>query len=153
MFGFGKGRINITVQKTNYTPGDTISGNIVLTLKKPVQAREVSISLIGTAWVTTYAGTTTSSGVGITFGEGITFGGRRSSSSWKEHKRIYDFKQHLDSEKQYSGDEEYRFELKVPADILSMRPEMTGRIKWCLLAEVDIPRGPDISKKADITIG
>lgn len=47
MFGFGKGKINMTVQKTNYAPGDTISGNVALTLKNPVQAREVSISLIG----------------------------------------------------------------------------------------------------------
>jgi hypothetical protein len=152
MFGFGRGRIDITVQKTNYAPGDTISGNVALTLKKPVQAREVSISLIGTAWVTTYSGTTTSSGVGIG-GGGITLGGRRSSSSWKEHKRIYDFKQQLDGEKEYSGGREYPFELKIPADILSMKPQMTGRISWCLLAKLDIPRGQDVSKKVDVTIG
>jgi sporulation-control protein spo0M len=153
MFGFGKGKINITVQKNNYAPGDTISGNVVLTLKKPVQARDVSISLIGTAWVTTYSGTTTSSGLDITVGGDIGFGSRRSSSSWKEHKRIYDFKQQLDREREYSGGREYPFEMKIPADILSMRPEMTGRIKWYLLAKLDIPRGQDISKKLDVTIG
>jgi hypothetical protein len=153
MFGLGKGNINITVQKTDYAPGDTISGNVVLTLKKPVQAREVSISLIGTAWVTTYSGTTTSSGLGITGGGGITFGGRRSSSSWNERKRVYDFKQQLDSEKEYSGGREYPFELKIPADILGMNPEMTGRIKWSLLAKLDIPRGQDISKNVEVTIG
>ncbi len=81
MFGFGKGKINTSVQKTNYAPGDTISRNVALTLKKPVQAREMSMFLIGTAWVTTYSGTTTSSGVGIKGGEGITLGARRSSSS------------------------------------------------------------------------
>jgi hypothetical protein len=151
MFGFGKGKIGIAIQKTNYAPGDTVSGNVALTLKKPVQAREVSISLIGTAWVTTYSGTTTSSGVGIG-GGGITLGGRRSSSSWKEHKRIYDFKQQLDTEREYSGGREYRFEMKIPADILSMRPQMTGRIKWYLLAKLDIPRGQDISKKLEVTI-
>ena len=58
MFG-RKGRIDVAIQKTNYAPGDTISGNVTLTLKKPVEAREVSISLIGTAWVTTYSGTRT----------------------------------------------------------------------------------------------
>jgi hypothetical protein len=47
MFGFGKGKINISIQKTYYAPGDLISGNVALTLKKPVKAREVSISLIG----------------------------------------------------------------------------------------------------------
>jgi hypothetical protein len=44
---FGKGKINIALQKTHYAPGDIISGNVALTLKKPVKAREVSISLIG----------------------------------------------------------------------------------------------------------
>ena len=44
---FGKGKINIALQRTNYAPGDTISGNAVLALKKPVKARGVSISLIG----------------------------------------------------------------------------------------------------------
>jgi len=152
MFG-RKGKIDIAIQKTNYTPGDIISGNVALTLKRPVKATEVSISLIGTAWVTTYSGTTTSSGVGITRGAGITLGGGKSSSSWKERKRIYDFKQQLDSEKEYSGGREYRFEIKIPADILNMGTQMTGRIKWYLSAKLDIPGGLDISKKVDITIG
>jgi hypothetical protein len=150
---FGKGKINVTIQRTNYAPGDIISGDVALTLKKPVKAREVSISLIGTAWVTTYSGTTTSSGVGVTGGAGITLGMQKSSSSWREHKRIYDFKQQLDSEKEYSGGPEYYcFEIKIPADILSMRPQMTGRIKWYLLAKLDIPGGLDISKKVEVTI-
>jgi hypothetical protein len=168
MFGFGKGKIDIIIQKTNYAPGDIISGNVALTLKKPVKAKELSISLIGTAWVTTYS-ETTSSGPGIMRGEGIIVvkeGWGKSSlySSSKQHKRIYDFKQQLDSEKEYSEGREYRFEIKIPADILSMRPQMTGRIKtgrikWYLLAKLDIPLIPHIplglgiSKKVDITIG
>ena len=46
-FGFGKGKIDVTILKTYYAPGDIISGNVALTLKKPVKMREVSISLIG----------------------------------------------------------------------------------------------------------
>ena len=92
--------------------------------------------------------------------------------------RIYDFKQQLDSEKEYSQGGEYRFEIKIPADTLSMQPQisemegrlgqvlkvaqtaatMTGaipfrRIKWYLLAKLDVPGGFDVSKKVDITIG
>src|SRR4030043_1494025 len=44
---FGKGRIDIIIPKTSFSPGDTISGNVVLAMKKPVKAREVNISLIG----------------------------------------------------------------------------------------------------------
>jgi hypothetical protein len=77
MFGFDKGKINITIQKTNYAPGDTISGNVALTLKKPVKAKEVSISLIGEEVTTGGGGTvgwggarTSSSGAGVMGGGG-----------------------------------------------------------------------------------
>jgi len=158
---FGKGKINISIQRTNYAPGDTISGNVALTLKKPVKAREVSISLIGEQ-------TTTRGG-------GLIGGGQKSATT--ERFRIYDFKQQLDSEKEYGQGREYRFEIKIPADILSMRPQMPGvegklgqtlkvaqaaaamtgaipfqRTKWYLLAKLDIPGGLDIKKKADVTI-
>jgi hypothetical protein len=92
--------------------------------------------------------------------------------------RIYDFKLQLDSEKEYSEGREYRFEIKIPADVLGMRPQMseqegklgqvlkvaqtaaaiTGaipsrRLKWYLSAKLDVPGGLDISKKVDVTIG
>ena len=162
MFGLGKGKINITIQRTNYAPGDTISGNVVLTLKKPVKAREVSISLIGEQKNTRVGGMT----------------GSKDMSTTTQRIRIYDFKQQLDSEKEYNQGREYHFEIKIPADILSIRPQMpelggklgqglkvaqaaaamTGaipfqRTKWLLLAKLDIPGGLDIKKKADVTIG
>jgi len=165
---FGKGKINIAIQKTYYAPGDIISGNIALTLKKPVKAREVSISLIGE-----HKTTQTTPQVGGTMG-----GGGMSMSTTTKTVRIYDFKQQLDSEKEYSQELEYHFEIKIPADTLSMSPQMSGqegklgqvlkvaqtaaamtgaipfqRIKWYLLAKLDIPGGLDISKKIDITIG
>jgi hypothetical protein len=174
MFG-SKGKIDISIQKTNYAPGDTISGNVALTLKMPVEAREMSISLIGEQLITH---TQDISRRGIVMGgegmsggimrpmmssrrgsEGITIGTRSQKSTMTERVHVYDFKQQLDSEKEYSGGQEYYFfEMKIPADILSMRPQMTGAapsspIKWYLLAKLDIPRGLDISKKVDITIG
>ena len=165
---FGKGKINIALQKTHYAPGDIISGDVALTLKKLVKAREVSISLIGEHKITE-----------TTPRVGGPMGGRgMSMSTTTKTVRIYDFKQQLDSEKEYSQGGEYRFEIKIPADTLSMRPQvsevegklgqvlkvaqtaaaMTGaipfqRIKWYLLAKLDIPGRPDISKKVDITIG
>jgi hypothetical protein len=176
---FGKGKINIAIQKTNYAPGDTISGNVALTLKKPVNAREVSISLIGEQ-ITRGGEGTVRWGGGSTWGTqgGGTMGGRGSTTP----ERIYDFKQQLDSEKEYSEGREYHFEIKIPADILGMRPQPEGkldqvlkvaqtvaaitdafsespiqrihqRIQWYLLAKLDIPGGLDISKKVDVTIG
>ncbi|MGB5926440.1 MAG: hypothetical protein WBH01_10230 [Dehalococcoidia bacterium] len=163
---FGKGKINIAIQKSHYAPGDIISGDVALTLKKPVKAREVSISLIGE-----HKATQTTPGIGGPMG-----GGGMSMSTTTKTVRIYDFKQQLDSEKEYSQGREYHFEMKIPADTMSMRPlmpegklgqvlnvaqtaaAMTGvipfqRIKWYLLAKLDIPGGFDVSKKVDITIG
>jgi hypothetical protein len=100
-------------------------------------------------------------------------GGREDSPTIA---RIYDFKQQLDSEKEYSQGGEYRFEIKIPADILGIGPQrpegtlgqplkvaqtvatLTGatprrRLQWYLLAKLDIPGGLDVSKKVDITIG
>lgn len=159
---FGKGKINIVIPKTHFTSGDTISGNVALTLKKPVKAREVSISLIGEQKNTRVGG----------------MPGSQGTSTTTQRIRIYDFKQQLDSEKDYSQGKEYHFEIKIPADILSTRPQMpelggklgqglkvaqaaaamTGAIpfqqtKWYLLAKLDIPGGLDIKKTADITIG
>jgi len=167
MFG-RKGKIDIAIQKFNYAPGDTVSGNVVLELKAPVKAREVSISLIGEQWVVSRH---EESSRGISLG-GI--GGRHSKSTSKQKVRVYDFKQLLDSEKEYADEREYRFEIKIPADIPQIpKPEGEVRraskiaqavaavtnltrpspIKWYLLAKLDIPRGLDISKKVEITIG
>ena len=99
---FGKGKIDITITKTNFAPGDKISGNVVLTLKKPVKAREASISLVGE--------------------QTTTRGGITSTEQSKSTQRIYDFKHKLDGEKEYSGEVKYDFEIKLPADILSRQP-------------------------------
>jgi len=159
---FGKGKINITLQGTGYAPGDIISGNVSLALKKTVKAREVSISLIGEQKITQRKAMT----------------GNQEMSTTTQRIRIYDFKQQLDSEKEYSQGQEYPFKIKIPADILSAKPgmpelggklgqglkiaqaaaAMTGAIplqqtRWYLLAKLDIPGGMDVNKKADITIG
>ena len=159
---FGKGKINIAIQRTGYAPGDTISGNVALTLKKPVRARGVSISLIGEQKDTRVGSMT----------------GSKDISTTTQRICIYDFKQQLDTEKEYSQGQEYCFEIKIPADILSTKPQMpevggklgqglkvaqsvaamTGVIplrqtRWYLLARLDIPGGMDIKKTADITIG
>lgn len=150
---FGKGKIDIIIPKTNFAPGDKISGNVVLTLKKPVKAREASISLIGE--------------------QTTTRGGTTSKEQSKSTQRIYDFKHKLDGEKEYDKEAKYDFEIKLPADILSRQPQMpqvSGALgqglkiaqaitgigvwsNWYLLARLDVPGGIDINKKVQITIG
>jgi len=158
---FGKGKIEIAIPKTDYAPGDVIVGQVALTLKKPVKADEVSISLIGEQ-------TITRSG---------SMGAGKQRTTTTQNIRIYDFKQKLDSAKEYSGGSDYKFKIKIPADILVGKPQMpeledtleqglkiaqaaaafmgaisVQRTKWYLLAKLDIPGGLDIKDKADITI-
>ena len=134
---FGKEKIDISIQKTNYAPGDTISGNVALTLKKPVKAKELSISLIGEQWITDKHSETN-----ISF-----FDPEVSSSSSYRKIRIYDFKLSLDSEKEYTEGREYRFDIKIQGDI------QPSPIKWYLLAKLDISSALEISKRVNITIG
>jgi hypothetical protein len=178
MFG-SKGRIDIAIQKSNYVPGDTISGNVALVLKKPANAREMSISLIGEQMMTNTQDITRK---GLIMGdgamragamrpmmrsrssrrgwgsEGMMIGTRSEKSTTTDRVRVYDFKQQLDGEKEYSQGREYHFEMKIPPDIVSTGPQATGAtqsypVKWYLLAKLDIPGGLDVSKKVDITIG
>jgi hypothetical protein len=176
MFG-SKGKIDIVIQKYNYAPGDNISGNVALLLRKPVNAREMSISLVGEQLITNtqdirrkglimddeeMSGSRMGSMMGSSSrrwgSEGMMIGTRREKSTTTDRVRVYNFKQQLDSEKEYSqGQEYYFFEIKIPKDILGTRPEVTSLapsypIKWYLLAKLDIPGRPDISRKVDITI-
>jgi hypothetical protein len=164
VFGLGKGSVTVSIQKFSYLPGDTISGSVSLTVKKPVKAREMSISLIGERKVTRRVKSSSGSG----------------TTTQVQTTRVYDFKQPLDGEKEYTGPADYPFQIKIPADILgiSSPPQMpdmpdglatgikiaqqfaamTGAMpashtKWFLLAKLDIPGGMDISKTADITLG
>ena len=88
--------------------------------------------------------------------------------------RVYDFKQLIDGEGEYTEKREYHFEIRIPPDI-ARTPKPEGEvhraskiaqavaavtdltrpspIKWYLLAKLDIPRGLDIGKKVEITIG
>ncbi|HEX7364649.1 MAG TPA: hypothetical protein VF366_05745 [Dehalococcoidia bacterium] len=159
---FGKGKIQVTIPGTDFAPGDSISGEVVLTLKKPVKANGVSVSLIGEQKVT-HAGS-------------MGPGGRRTTTT--ENIRIYDFTQKLDNAGEYSKGRDYKFKIKIPSDILSAKPQIpemedtlgqglkiaqaaaallgaisAQRTKWYLLAKLDIPGGLDISEKTDITIG
>jgi len=149
---FDKGKIEVAIAKTHFAPGDTISGKVTLTIKKPVAAKELGVWLIGER-------TTTSGG-------GLAGGDRKT-----EKQRVYNFKVSLDGEKEYDKGGEYPFEIKIPADILNIGgPQLGGAAgqaikiaqvvtgggsstRWHLQAKLDIPRGIDVKKDVDITIG
>lgn len=152
MFGFGKGKIEIKINKFNFSPGETLEGTVTLKLKKPIRAKKLTISLIGERKDTQAY---------------MSSGSRRSSSSTV---RMFDFQQPLDGEKEYSIQPvEYSFKIKIPPGILSQQAMPKGAIgtavkamqlvsgkitsiKWYLLADLDIPKGFDVTKKVQINI-
>ena len=151
----GKGKIDIAIPKTNFNPGEVISGIATLTMKKTAKARRFTISLIGEQKIIERVGTSRSS----------------------RKVRIYEFEQQLDGEKEYKEGGVYPFEIKIPEDVLEQqkKPQMpqlegklgtalsiaqsfagmgiTKRTSWYLIARLDIPWGTDIKERVQITIG
>ena len=151
VFGFGKGKIEVFLEKYNFSPGETIKGRISLKLKKPTKAKALKVGLIGEKATTKY---------GRTSGKGM------STSRSKTY--FYNFEMPLDGEKEYL-EGEYNFEIKIPANVLQT-PSPGGavgdivkgiqllsgkdvRVSWYIIAKLDIPSGFDVSKKVQVNIG
>jgi hypothetical protein len=146
VFGFGKKEIEVTLDGYNYSPGETVTGKVAVNLKKPVEARQLKVSLIG-------IGKRTSLGMNV---------------SSRQTSQIFDFKMPLDGEKTYTSGE-YSFKIKIPANMLQSPPDgIVGKaiktmqilsgswtnISWYIQAALDRPGKPDVSsKKVQINIG
>ena len=147
MFGFGKGKIEIQLDKYNYSPGETIQGNITLDLKKQLKARGVFVTLYGEKKVRQMSSTTQGTSI----------------------QRVFEFKQPLDKAGEYPPTlKNYTFHIKIPSNILSgQAPEgvlgnivkaaqflggSSAMIQWYIDARIDIPMGIDVSRRVQINI-
>jgi hypothetical protein len=155
IFGFGKGKIEIFLEKFNFSPGETIKGKVLLQLKEPIFAKQLKIGLFGLKITT----------------RRVTLRGTPTTETKKEF--IYKFEMPLDGEKEYLKGE-YPFEIKIPSDIFTTPPQIsegalgaviktmqmlsslsgiTSRVEWYLEVSLCIPKGFDIKKKVNINIG
>lgn len=105
MLGIFKGKAELTLNKYQFAPGETIEGQFKFTLDKPQVARSVGVSFYGLQQTTQMTG------------------GRRSTRTTK----IFDFTQPLDGEKEYpAGESVYPFTLRVPENLnMAQTPEGT----------------------------
>jgi sporulation-control protein spo0M len=158
---FGRGKIEIEIQKMRYVPGDTISGAVTLTLNKPLKAREMTLSLIGeykTIVTDRVIGPVPLQRKGNVGSLGV--GGRMLQSDEvrkiapihyyersTKNVQIYGFKEQLDGEIEYNQTRRYQFQIKITADMPT-----SSVVNWYLLAKLDIPHGRDITQKTPITI-
>jgi len=150
MFGFGKEKINLIIDKYNFSPGDTIKGKIILELKKPTHAKAVKACLTGEKTIT----------------ETRMVNGRTNINN--KNVTVFNFEMPLDGEKDYTNGE-YEFEIKVPTtlaqpslpqgvagDMIKTIQILAGKesnVKWHVIAKLDVPMGFDVSKKVQINIG
>lgn len=145
---FGKGSAEIRLDKYEFSPGETIKGNVKFTLKKVVHAKAVNIRLVGER-------------------KQSNFGSQRKTFGNKGY--VFDFIKPLDMEKDYSGEFSYDFEINIPSNVLnqlSLGDGVAGTliksaqilsgtntyINWYVTAYLDIPAGIDVSKKVQINI-
>jgi len=155
---FGGEKITLTLEKYDYRPGDTVKGTIKLNLKKPVQARKLTVAFIGKK----IQHQSSASVAGIAMGSS----GRRGSSH--SSQIVYNFDMPLDGEKEYHK-QEYPFEMKIPSDLLQNAPKLEGkmgttvkalqvlggvstRIDWYVKAELDVPMKIDVKKSQKIVL-
>ena len=125
-----------------------MEGVVELKLKKPTLAKELSIAIIGEEKTSQ-----------------TTHRGQSSRTA-----KVFDFKQPLDGEKEYSADQQltYPFQIKLPDDLLTRRGQLEGglgkvlkvaqaisgtrsRITWHLIARLAVS-GFDITKKLQVNI-
>ncbi|MBU0636020.1 hypothetical protein KKE06_03270 [Candidatus Micrarchaeota archaeon] len=153
VFGFGGGKIEIKTEKLNYAPGETISGTVFLKVNKPKKAKRVYIEFYGEQTQTQ---------------RGLRMGGKTSFSSKSQTKKIFSLLTYLDGEKEYLGEKEYSFQIKLPSELVPQKPEgalgevvsaaqflggIPSQPKWYLKANLDISGGLDISKRIQLNVG
>lgn len=153
IFGLGKGKIRIDLDKSDFSPGETIKGKVSLEIKKSIPARQLKVTLVG---------------IRITTQQIIT---QKGPTTKTKRSTIHHSENSLAEEKQYFKGE-YPFKIKIPADILQKSStskgvlgilskaaevlkgvtETSSRIEWHLEASLDIPKAFDIKKRVQINI-
>ncbi|MFH1664242.1 MAG: hypothetical protein ABH986_05580 [archaeon] len=155
MFGFGKGKIELVLEKYNFKQGETIKGKVSVKMNKPTKAKELRVLFAGEK-------TTSSSSV--------SFGSTRDNTKKTKKVFVHRFEMPLDGEKEYTQGE-YPFEIAIPAGILEAGGSLpegaagtaiktiqflsgsSSRIQWFVEAKLDIEKSFDVSKKVQINVG
>jgi len=156
IFEFLRGKIDIVLEKFDFSPGETIKGKAVINLKKPIKAKGLKIGFYGIKIIK----------------EKVT--SERGTPTTRTRKEIiHKFEISLGGEKEYLKGE-YPFEIKIPENVpaqpkipkegilsvlikgtkvLSEAMGVSFRIQWYLETTLEIPMAFDMKKKIFINIG
>lgn len=160
---FKKNQMLLTLEKYAYAPGEIIKGSVGLKLKRPTQARKLSVALIG---------------LRIVHEGGMAVGPLRVGNQGPQTHvyTIYNFAIPLDGENTYFN-ELYPFEIKIPSDILqsaqqNLHSTLSGlghtleeiakvmeqfslsdsRVEWSVEAKLDVPLKVDVCTSQKIVL-
>ncbi len=154
VFGIGEGRMDVTLDKVNYSPGDKIKGTVKLQLNSPKKARELGVRFWGERSVRT---------------KSQTFDSASHKSVERPTSRkdiVYEFKLTLGGEKEYTSGE-YQFEITVPkmpeppkleglaADIVGIAEGLgaaPSQVRWYVSATLNLPISLDINKTVQLSV-
>lgn len=152
MFGLGKGKIELFLDKVNYTPGETINGRLVLKLNKPLESRELRVSFYGLKKET----------------QNKYNSQQKRNVTSTHYITVYEFRVSLGAQSEYYQGE-YLFSIKIPEDLipqnqgtalkvlnvvskgLNFLSGRSERVSWYVKATLDVP-GLDLNKTIQITI-
>ncbi len=113
---FSKGTMEIQLKKYNYNPGEEIEGTLRVSLKKPMQGKELTISLIGKQ-TERYM---TTSGL-------VSSNQRKSVGSKSSTQTVHKYKQPVSGSQEYHKNE-FNFTVFIPPDILDKAAEDEHKI-------------------------
>jgi hypothetical protein len=151
--GIGVGTIGIDLAKHTFSPGDTITGTVRLSLTEDTDAKRLVVALLGTRDKLDY---------------GKDASGRRVQQRHTE--TVFEHERELDGARSYRAGE-YSFELTVPDDAATANRIETGGLAgdvarvvssvanagrmpttWRVVAFLDIPWKRNVKHKVDIVV-
>lgn len=150
-----KGKIEIQLEKYQFSAGEAIKGKVILKLKKPVEAKSLKVGIFGSQ----------DQKSGITVGQ---------SSKQVSSQTVYEFSIPIKGEGSFPpGDNSYNFSFKVPENAFTKSSLPAGAeqvintglkvlsalgkanisiTKWYVYAELDVS-GMNLKKQVQIQIG
>jgi hypothetical protein len=157
---FHKDQMTLQLEKYDFKPGDVIKGYLKLNLRKPHQARKLTVSFRGTRIDTVMVTSHDSKGI-------------PSTHMQKIKTIIYNFEQPLDDENTYLT-EMYPFEIKIPTDLLATinlkqpvhnltlmghtlpiamgNQPLSTILEWTVNGQLDIPLNIDVRAEQQIVV-
>lgn len=151
--GIGVGKLELSLDRFDFRPGDSIVGTVRLALTEPMEAKRLIVSVVGTRERVGY--------------EKDSAGHKRQT---RDTEILWEFERELAGARTYR-DQEYRFDIAIPSDVhrqaviqssgiigdiarVVQSATSSGRMpaRWRVLAELDIPWKRNIKHKVDITV-